>query len=105
MATVVTSLDGHFVAGTQSFPLRVANEVVLTLPQANTYTLPTNTGVGAQGPIPVGSSFTVVVTNGATFTATFAAASGETLVGTATATASPTRKSFVRTGATEWSVF
>lgn len=98
MATVTLSTDGDFVASTTNIALKPNLDAVLTLAQANTYVLPR----AADGSISIGSSFSVVVTNGATFTATFAAASGETLVGTATATASPTRRTFTRTGATEW---
>jgi hypothetical protein len=98
MATVTLSTDGDFVSGTTNVALKPNLDAVLTLAAATTYTLPSAT----TGSIAIGSSFSVVVTNGATYTATFAAASGETLVGTATATASPTRRTFTRTGATEW---
>ncbi len=99
MAVTLTT-DGRFTAGTTNVALAPNLDVVLTLTTGTTYTLP----VSENGSIPIGTHFEVVVTNGATYTATFAAGSGETLVGTATATASPTRKVFTRTTSTAWTV-
>lgn len=106
MAAVTLSSDGHFVAGTQNVTFSDTLSKVYNSSTADTLTLPSGTSVSGTGTvsnlIPVGTSFTV--TNIGSGTITWAAASGETISGTATL-ATNARAVAVRDTLTSWKVF